>query len=745
MQLPTRAATTAVFALAALAARAHPTMADVSLIWRPLGEPGCGGDITAVRINPHNTTQIFIAGDMLGVGVSMDGGRSFSSPNASSFLSYEAADFSFDPVLRRVYVATASGPYYSNMSTPLQWQSIREGMPAVDSVYGGYPAAMQIILIDPASAGRRLVALGGSKRGWARVHNAGTVWESIDAGESWRNISRVAPASYKSANVMAAAWSAGETVWAAVKGVGMSRSVDGGLTWEVRWPAGRSTTLASGAVHPTNPDIAYAAFGDGTGVVKTTNGGKTWTDSDAGLPAGGNFEAFGISESDPETLYVGSASEPKHAWVTHDGGLHWLPTGSPPKAQAYGLGMQASFLSVHPTDKMTVLYATWVTLWQTKDGGTTWSDLTANAKPGDDTGTMWNGTGYGGLVTTNVEWNPYVSEKYKFKRAFLQGMDAGKIWAAADAGSPPAFWRRQTGLNAFGGGNALAFAADGMTVFAGTGQFGWPAKFSTEGVVLSVDAGDTWSYACGYPNISGTVQVNALCITPQNISNVWAVFQDGRLYYSDDRCTSWSIVSEVNDTVTDLVCPQAGTPSADSPNPADVEIYAAGRLGVYALGPTWGTWVHIPAGPQAWQYSTNWCRLAPVDAPEPKLVCANAFWDKWHSGLWTLNTTAAKANVTGAQWDNPIKGDKSVYRWAGAPGTAGRVQAWASNENPFPEASDTTGVWLSTDSGSTWSAQLRGLRMRRVSALEFSPDGRLLVAGLNGGGFFAADTAALLA
>ena len=87
-----------------------------TLHWSPLGEPGCGGDITAVRVNPYNATQVYIAGDMLGVGVSLDGGATWLAPDADSFLSWEAADFAFDPALRRVYVATMSGPYVANYS-----------------------------------------------------------------------------------------------------------------------------------------------------------------------------------------------------------------------------------------------------------------------------------------------------------------------------------------------------------------------------------------------------------------------------------------------------------------------------------------------------------------------------------------------------------------------------------------------------------------------------------------------------
>jgi hypothetical protein len=87
--------------------------------------------------------------------------------------------------------------------------------------------------------------------------------------------------------------------------------------------------------------------------------------------------------------------------------------------------------------------------------------------------------------------------------------------------------------------------------------------------------------------------------------------------------------------------------------------------------------------------------------------------------------------------------DTTAYRWADAPGSGGRVQAYASNENPYPEVSGATGVWISVDGGATWSQQNDGLRMRRVSALRFTPDGQRLIAGLNGGGFYVANVSGL--
>lgn len=68
-----------VLAAASALAVASAPLPPHTLTWAPLGEPGCGGDIVSVRIDPYNTTRIYISGDMLGVGVSLNNGTVSSS------------------------------------------------------------------------------------------------------------------------------------------------------------------------------------------------------------------------------------------------------------------------------------------------------------------------------------------------------------------------------------------------------------------------------------------------------------------------------------------------------------------------------------------------------------------------------------------------------------------------------------------------------------------------------------------
>lgn len=73
--LPDRKMTRCTLLAAALTLAVSAPLPPHAISWSPLGEPGCGGDIVAARIAPYNTSHIYISGDMLGVGVSLDSGK----------------------------------------------------------------------------------------------------------------------------------------------------------------------------------------------------------------------------------------------------------------------------------------------------------------------------------------------------------------------------------------------------------------------------------------------------------------------------------------------------------------------------------------------------------------------------------------------------------------------------------------------------------------------------------------------
>ncbi len=193
------------------------------LHWEPLLEPGVGGAVTALAVAPGGSQRVFVGGDMLGVGRSVDGGKHWTQADANAGLKTgEFAEFTFDPVDSNcLWMATMDGPYQSRHGGR-SWSQRREGLLS-DRQWTKYSAPIQKILFDPADA-RHLLALGGNKRKFdvGKCFNYGAVWESQDAGEDWVLRSRIIPGlTNHEANITCVAYGAGahsQTLFAAVTG-----------------------------------------------------------------------------------------------------------------------------------------------------------------------------------------------------------------------------------------------------------------------------------------------------------------------------------------------------------------------------------------------------------------------------------------------------------------------------------------------------------------------------------------------
>lgn len=75
-------------------------------------------------------------------------------------------------------------------------------------------------------------------------------------------------------------------------------------SWEPRGPVNIGGRVTDISVHPTDPDIAYAAMASG-GVFKTVNGGEDWTpifDDQAAISVG----AVAVDQGNPERIWVGT-------------------------------------------------------------------------------------------------------------------------------------------------------------------------------------------------------------------------------------------------------------------------------------------------------------------------------------------------------------------------------------------------------------------------------------------------------
>ena len=267
--------------------------------------------------------------------------------------------------------------------------------------------SMSYRLVGPFRGGRVTTVAGvpGDSMTYYMGSTGGGVWKTTDAGKTWFNVSdvtrRLEPRT--EAEIM------GE-VDANLAEFGLVREPMGGLpdaasTWTRRQgDAFGSSSIGAIAVAPSDPNVLYVGTGSacprgnispGDGIYKSTDAGDTWRH--IGLPEAGQIGRIVVHPTDPDVVYaavLGHIFGPnveRGVYRSTNGGLSWSKVlFISEDAGAVDLAMDAS----NPR----VLYAaTWQArrtpstmisggpgsgLFKTVDGGNTWVELTEGLPEG---------------------------------------------------------------------------------------------------------------------------------------------------------------------------------------------------------------------------------------------------------------------------------------------------------------------------------------------------------------------------
>jgi hypothetical protein len=154
----------------------------------------------------------------------------------------------------------------------------------------------------------------------------GSLFRSVDGGESWRTVpdaAQVASTVFAvNAGNPAVYYAATPSFDGAYPGE-MFRTEDGGSTWiGISLVDGLSASML--AIDPTDPLTAYAGASDSDGLFRTSDGGVTWTSTDLPSPRGVTV--------DPTLPGVVFAWGLDHVWRSSDHGATWVelpPIDSP--------------------------------------------------------------------------------------------------------------------------------------------------------------------------------------------------------------------------------------------------------------------------------------------------------------------------------------------------------------------------------------------------------------------------------
>jgi len=322
-----------------------------------------------------------------------------------------------------IYAAAATGGI---------WKSTNAGVtftPIFDSVRTGSVGAVAVAPSNPD-----IVWVGTGESNNMRSSSWGNgVYKSTDGGKTWS--SAMLPKSQhigriiidpRDPNVVYVA--ALGPLWAPGGERGLYKTTDGGKTWTNTKEISKYTGFGEIVMDPSNPDVLYAAAeqrerreygflpaGPEAGIFKTTDGAKTWTKLAGGLPAG-DIGRVGMSvcRSRPSVVYAMVHAKPpaNGLYRTDDAGATWHLVND-----QNGTAWYYSQVICDPTDPDHVVTLN-ANSRESHDGGKTFVPFAAgqNGGPHSDHHVLWINDDNPQQMVLGTDGGLYLS------------WDAGKSW-----------------------------------------------------------------------------------------------------------------------------------------------------------------------------------------------------------------------------------------------------------------------------------------------------------------------------
>ena len=216
-----------------------------------------------------------------------------------------------------IYAATATGGLWKTENEATTWKPIFEQGPTT---------SIGDVAIAPSNPA--IVWMGTGEANIFRSSNAGAgVYKSVDAGKTWQHMGLAD--TYTIPRIIIHPTNP-DTVYVAASGHewtnnaerGLYKTTDGGKTWEKIINVNEKTGVIDLVMDPADPNTLYAAtwqrirlkwndprtFADytGSGVNKSTDGGKTWAPINNGLPEAKFRGRIGLDvcQSQPNVVYA---------------------------------------------------------------------------------------------------------------------------------------------------------------------------------------------------------------------------------------------------------------------------------------------------------------------------------------------------------------------------------------------------------------------------------------------------------
>jgi photosystem II stability/assembly factor-like uncharacterized protein len=713
--------------------------------WEKLGGPsgGLGYDI---RIHPQDKRTMFVTDNPTGVQKSTDGGNTWKASNRGVTVRNGASDdgiptfsLTIDPNNNNIIWSgtQAAKGIFKSMDGGETWLKRDNGVVEGDEI------SFRGFAVKPGDS-NTVLAAAEITTGVISNNNCSTfdrakgkIYRTTDGGETWHlvwqgdSLARVIIFNPQSPDIVYCSTGIFDRDAWNNAGIGILKSTDSGLTWSQINSGMDNLFTGFLEMHPTNPEILYAAegmigrcdFGMG-GIYKTVDGGTSWQK----ILSGDDFTVVVISRSSPNVVYAGSGSA---FYRSEDEGLTWKKLYKPVVLGWGPPGIRAGnpiSAVVDPDDPMTIFANNYGGgAFKSTDGAVTWVDSSrgytgamiwqlAPTRTGyiytagssgvfrsNDGGINWDGLSYS--LDAAVQWASIATNPENSLEILTGDQQQGFIRKSTDGGMTwrevfrhPLAWADDPSRRH--GFRVICYAPSNPgIVYAGMSK----ERSRTEGpfpitqsygMYKSTDSGETWSSVnSGLESTNGNIL--AIAVHPDDANVVYiGTYQDG-VFKSTDGGNSWHPASN------GLGSMQIRSLAVDPGNP---DVILAG------LGEGGGIYRSENSG-QLWTGSND--GLIP-ECPSSLL----------RAGEVRVGSSNSQINVL----------SQDSY---GIPWSKTTSIAFDPNRSGWVFASDERlGIYMSEDDGLSWTPINEGLSMRAVSDIKLSHNGNYVFAASEGEGVF---------
>ncbi len=301
------------------------------------------------------------------------------------------AGIAADPLTSgKIFLATSGGGVWGiNVSAP-NWTPLTDAQPTLfTGAIAIAPSNRLVIYAGTGEANNAADSYAG--RGLLKSTDGGTNWSLVGGSVFDRvSVSRIVIDPTNS-NILYVATADGVNSASASRGIW--KSTDGGSSWTNTTAAvSTSVSFSDLAIHPTNPQILYAATGSASGstingVYKSTNGGSAWTvagDFPTGDISNGRI-TIAIARTAPQIVYatvMNAATGALYRMMKSiDSGAHWFQLANVPNFVATQ-GAYDTALVVDPANA-NIVYAAGAaganSIIRSSNGGNSWTDISTGA------------------------------------------------------------------------------------------------------------------------------------------------------------------------------------------------------------------------------------------------------------------------------------------------------------------------------------------------------------------------------